>query len=399
MPTLRELLASHGPVATGPAELAARRGIVGSYSVRELAVRSIPISLHQEGEPLGCTATLTLFGHGAWTVEGRIRNTSGIAAYDVDLRVLVLAGAVAFAIPYARAISPDETKTIALSGADPSIRALWPEVVGGRVEARLTTELGGFFGGLVELLKDLAEYLILLPFAGGPVAAVIVLGRDVAAELDVPPILPSWPAGIVGAGALLVIGSPLGAFTLLVAGHALNALQGFEMRDLSASEAALARVVFGDSLRLDRIRVTNASPREGASATCTPTLDGFSLIHVGAEHYRDLMTDKSRRKTLVHELVHCWQHLHRLSQPWNANPGWDSILQSITRDPSKYAPGNAEYAATRPWDDIHYETQAALIADWYWIHTSEEDHVPDDPGAMSSPIYRYLERDIRPART
>lgn len=394
MKTLKQLLASDVSVAT-PGEMAVRRGIVGSYSVREFEIQSFPISVHPEDEPIGCNCTLTLFRHGAWTLEGNIRNTSDLASYDFTLRVLVLGAKAALVIPYAGTVGANEKMEISVRGNDLSIRALWSDAVAGQVETRLTTELGGLFGGLVEILKDLAEYLILLPFAGGPVAAVIVLGRDVATELDVPPILPNWPVGIVAAGGMLIIGSPLGAFTLIVAGHAADVLRAFEMRPLSTAEANLARAVFGDSLQLDRIRITNAG---GDRAKCIPTLDGFSLINVGTGRYPDMMGNKTTRMTLVHELVHCWQALYCLSQPWNASRAWDGLVHAITDDQMKYVPEGELYTAMKPWEDINFETQAALIATWYDLYTDDRSPLPNSANAMSHPIHRYLERDIRPKR-
>lgn len=395
MLTLKQLLASHGPAANSPAELAARRGIASSYSIRELDARSFPLALHPEDAPIGCTCTLTFFGHGAWSLDGHIRNSSDIASYEFDLRVLALGTNVAFAIPCTGKVGPAESKPISLSGTDHRIRTFWSDVQSAKVHARLTTELGGFFGDLVGMLKNLVEYLLLVQFLGGPISAVIVLGRDIAAEADLPRILPSWPRGILAVGGVLIFCGPLGAFPLAVAGFAVNALEGFDMRELDEPETALAREVFGNSLNLDRIRITNAGDEQ---ASCVPMPDGFSLIHVGTRRYPSMMTTAATRTTFVHELVHCWQHLHTLQAPWDIEESWEQILQNIVKDDSKYELSPSELAGTRPWTEIHFEAQGSLIGHWYAKWTSDADPIPNTPNAMTDPIYGYLERDIRPAR-
>jgi hypothetical protein len=132
---------------------------------------------------------------------------------------------------------------------------------------------------------------------------------------------------------------------------ALQTVVGLESkgRGLNKEEEALARSVFGTSLDLTKVRV-----KEGSAGLFS--LTGNRPFNFGSTIYlKDTPTLERNQNTLMHELVHSWQHQH-------GGPGYAlrSAVAQMRGVKSAYDWEAAAFAGV-PWSKMNPEQQAALI--------------------------------------
>ena len=143
-------------------------------------------------------------------------------------------------------------------------------------------------------------------------------------------------------------------------------------RSLNQLESSIATGVFGMSVNQQRLLICDlfiAEKRAFVSPQQPNVLglvfgSGF-VINVGPSRYPDLSATAKNKKTLVHELVHCWQGQH---SPIACSYIFDSLWhRAIDEDAYDYVVGE-------PWESYNAEQQANLVAEWYDNGALETDN-------------------------
>lgn len=131
-----------------------------------------------------------------------------------------------------------------------------------------------------------------------------------------------------------------------------------QTRTLTPAERSIAQSVFGNSVNLDFVHLTNTlGAQERPWTTNSPP---FYTVNVGPA-FNDMTSEPDRRELLIHELSHVWQGQHGV--PFMANSGAHQTLSAILNggDP------NPAYAYTpgANWSTYNVEQQASIVEDWY----------------------------------
>ena len=125
------------------------------------------------------------------------------------------------------------------------------------------------------------------------------------------------------------------------------------MRKLTAGERRLATVVFGDSIRLDRVRIGRA-----AVGPFAITL-GPRILFPGSPPQDFAAASPDQRAWFVHELTHVWQ--------FQTAPGRTLASWARTVATGGYGPGLPGYAYRHPfeWAALNLEQQASAVEHAY----------------------------------
>ncbi|HEU4409633.1 MAG TPA: hypothetical protein VFS43_30540 [Polyangiaceae bacterium] len=134
---------------------------------------------------------------------------------------------------------------------------------------------------------------------------------------------------------------------------ALQTVVGLEPKGRAATngEAALARSVFGPSLDLSKVRIKEGSAGLFSLTSERPFNFGSTL------YLKKTPANELNQHTLIHELVHSWQHQH-------GGPGYalrSAVAQGRGTE-SAYDWKAAAHARV-PWSKMNPEQQAKLIED------------------------------------
>ena len=147
-------------------------------------------------------------------------------------------------------------------------------------------------------------------------------------------------------------------------------------RLLTQAEISLAQKVFGESLPYSKIYLSEALGLQRRAYTIPhPTKLGSYLINIGPDGFADASTESSD-VTLIHELAHVWQGVHR-SLPFAYI--FDSLHNQVRLGAEAYA-----YAPGEAWKSYGAEQQAMIVEDWYKRGMSETD-----------PRFPYIRDNIR----
>lgn len=152
-------------------------------------------------------------------------------------------------------------------------------------------------------------------------------------------------------------------------------------RSLKPEEITLAKNIFGNTIKYDKVRVFDTAYMPGQPKDVIMTPDGH--LHPGKEVYRDnyaLDTD-SMKHLFIHEMAHVWQNhrgmwvrltgaaIHICYPMKNLNPYYYDIHKSESRTVKRRdGRGNltTSVVVSRPkLLDYNLESQAEIIAD-YW---------------------------------
>lgn len=147
-------------------------------------------------------------------------------------------------------------------------------------------------------------------------------------------------------------------------------------RLLTQAEIGLAKKVFEETLPYGSIYLSDAlGLQERAYTIPHPVKLGSYLINIGPDGFVDAST-AANEDTLIHELAHVWQGVHR-SHPLAYI--FDSLHNQARSgaDAYTYVPGS-------DWKSYGAEQQAKLVEDWYRLGMSEDD-----------PRFRYIRDNIR----
>ncbi|HEX5725554.1 MAG TPA: hypothetical protein VFX98_08805 [Longimicrobiaceae bacterium] len=190
---------------------------------------------------------------------------------------------------------------------------------------------------------------------GGPPAGT----APVPASTGAPPRGGLFGSGVgLFGGALggFLVGGPVGAVAGALLGGAAGApagdMLGAERRRLTEAERAEARLVFGDTLDLDRVVVAGAPVMSlGRIARALPHAIYFPV---------DVFRAGIPVPWLVHELTHAWQYQHGVSLA-------TTLFHAVRRI---YKYGGADglrsaLAEGRRFTDFNTEQQGDILRDYY----------------------------------
>ena len=140
-------------------------------------------------------------------------------------------------------------------------------------------------------------------------------------------------------------------------------------RRLTPGELALARSMFGEAIRLDRVRL-HAHPFGGFAVTL-----GRRVLFPGALP-PDFAAEPLRVQAwLVHELVHVWQFQ---TAPAATLASWAKVSAS-----GGYGPGLPGYRypwPPPPWIELNLEQQASLVEHAFLARGPFHRHTPKGAG-------------------
>ena len=357
-------------------------GLQRPVSLRNLTGRAdrLPESVTLEAEvvtgaALGGHITFTMKIDGTYTFSGRMRAT-GLPSFAFNVVAIVrsVSGTVALAAQKSGEVFGtdsfgDREFTWNDVGADPEdikrIRNSWPDLSGGTLSERHSSELAGTLDGTLHLLGDLVEFFVVAETLGVGLGVCVVVGDELnKAGATLPGV--GGIAGITVAAGVVYIFGPSAIVAAVVAGVAVGAVVDamIELRELTGAERDFARQVFGNSLDFDRIRLTNLSGLGGRCFTA-PTLGHVTLVNLGNAHDSPTTAVFSAYpkpgQVFIHELTHAWQ-LQHASLEDGFVPGLmchGVLNQTLVSDAYKYGPPGP------PWSSFGLEAQAAIVDDWF----------------------------------
>ncbi|GAB4360330.1 MAG: hypothetical protein Kow006_30080 [Gammaproteobacteria bacterium] len=152
------------------------------------------------------------------------------------------------------------------------------------------------------------------------------------------------------------------------------------IRPLSSAEKNIAKSVFGNSLNLNMVRVTNTLGLQ--SRPWTTNTPPIYTINVGVDAYNNLAVNAWSR-LLIHELSHVWQGQHGV--PFMSNSAYHQVLSAIQNGGS---PGKAyQYTPGKQWSKYNSEQQASIIDNWF-----------AGGRKTNSKLYPYIRDNVRPGK-
>lgn len=344
------------------------------------------------GTALGGWASITIRNDGTYTFSGHMHD-SGFDPYSFRIGVTVHAPGSSTLPGLKIAVSAHKSGHVAgtlgsgerdfdwnESDKNGLIREFWSDLKNGTASFTKSYEDTGVLGTLEDIVTAIGEFyalaFLLSPVAGvaaPAVAGVIVVGS----ELDILP-------GVTGS-LLILANNPwllfLGPGVIVPVVTVGAIITAVKKRALLPEEISLAETVFGDTLPVDRIRLTDlASPLKDDSgenrAITLPDLDGSILVGLG-KRFENTLSD-ANRPTLIHELTHTWQIEHAPFPP--------SFYFKVVIDRDYDAPPDG-----REWSDYGPEQQAMVVQGWYTRHQLDLN----SKDALNDPAFLYIQNHIR----
>lgn len=279
------------------------------------------------------------------------------------------------------------------------IRNIWPDISAGKLSVNRSTELTGVLGATSDIIKDVAQLFIVAQTGGAALAICLVIGNELGdAGVDVPGL-----GGVVGLGIVagsLIIWGPLSIGPAILIGVGAGAITDalVKIRRMTPAEEDFARVVFGDSIDFDEVRLTNLSGVDTAPFV-TPTVDGTILVNLGNAIDDPVGGQQPnypvKGQLLIHELVHVWQIQHaRLEDGYI--PGW------LCRGIGQKTEGKAAYRPGEPgpaFSSFGIEAQAAIVDHWFAGNKGAKPAPKGSPEAIpmneNHKYFRYINENIR----
>lgn len=397
-------------------EVATFMDMPSPVSVRELlsALNHLPasITLTQPvvtGAALGGQVTLTIDRYGAYTFSGSMRATGFPSfAYTVMATLRAAQGVTVFTRHSGKVYGTDTsgnrqddwTETGTDLYAAKVLRNTWPLTHTGTLTVSYSEEVSGTLGTALDVVKDLAEFVLAAATLGSSVACCLLIGSELNdAGVGLPGLGGVVGLAIVG-GAVFVFG-PFAVVPAILVGAAAGAVVDsmVKIRSLDTGrgaphgdETGFARTVFGDSLDFARIRLTNLSGLGGRAFT-TPTVDGTILVNIGNAY--DAPTSAvypnsypAKGQILIHELTHAWQIQHAsLSDGYIPGLLCQGIYNQAVTGKAAYQYGPAGPA----WSSYNLESQGAIVDQWFGGTRTQGPTPMNTEGAY----YAYIRNNIR----
>ncbi|MEJ2467208.1 MAG: hypothetical protein P8045_16215 [Candidatus Thiodiazotropha sp.] len=147
------------------------------------------------------------------------------------------------------------------------------------------------------------------------------------------------------------------------------------IRSLTAAERNIAKSVYGKTINLSHVRVTNTVGFQ--SRPWTTHIPPLYTINVGVNAYDDMTHFKL---LLIHELGHVWQGQHGV--PFMSNSAYHQTMAAIQNngDPS----GAYVYVPGQQWKKYNSEQQASIITRWF-----------DNGRRSNDKLYPYIRDNVR----
>ncbi len=356
------------------------------------------------GTALGGTTELTVRSDGTWTFTGHMHNRNGFDPYAFRVGVVLRApdGRTCVAALKSGTVGGTLDSTPrdyywTENSAEPNVmlRTLWGGIRSATADFSVWYEDTGILGTLEDIAVAVAEFLAITVVAGPGVAAAIVIGSELGALTEIPFLHPTILAGVFAAAGIVMILGPGMIVPAVVAGIA--ALVEVDARQLRPSEKREAERVFGDTLPVDRILITNFD--RGGRAFCMPHVDGSILVCLG-DRYDDPLATGPAANTFIHELTHAWQIARR---PEVATLLIEAAINDIRGDDATYTEAPLALDG-RPWGEYGIERQAQIVDTWYDIAAlhramkhpgNPRDHSLDVPEATAMTAFHYIQNNIR----
>ena len=156
---------------------------------------------------------------------------------------------------------------------------------------------------------------------------------------------------------------------------------GYSIRPLTGAEKKVASSVFGRSINLNTVKVTNTLGLAGRPwTTNSPPL---YTINVGKKGYKSLLDGDGLKRLLIHELTHVWQGQHGVR--FMSNSAYHQALSAIHNGGS--TGGAYNYQPGKQWSQYNVEQQASIVEDWFQGGMKKTD-----------PMYPYIRYNVRPGK-
>ena len=357
------------------------------------------------GAALGGHVEVTLRRDGSYTFGGSMRAT-GIPSFHFRVAALIRSSSKQIIVALQRTGTVFGTDTPGDREVDWSedgislpVRNLWPDMSGGLMDVTHSSELSGVLGTAEDIVKDVAEFVLVAETAGSAISICLIMGSELGnLGVDVPGL-----GGVVGLGIVagsLFIWGPLaiGPAILLgvAAGAVIDAL--VKIRRLTVEERAFANQVFGDSIDYDRIRLTNLLGL-GSRQFTVPTVDNTILINMGdGPAFDDPINAVGSSypapgQIFIHELTHAWQIEHSTVENGYV-PGY------LCRGLSAQSEGHAAYHygdGNVAWTSLGVEAQASIVDQWFGGNGQQSPKHGSEPLPMNlnSPYFHYISDNVQ----
>lgn len=149
-------------------------------------------------------------------------------------------------------------------------------------------------------------------------------------------------------------------------------LTKWNTRKMTDEEISLAKMIFGNNVRYDLVRVDN-------NARFATKNIAIAYVSFNTINYRK----KIKKNIFIHEMVHIWQYQHfgsiyiaRAIKAQRSKEGYDYGGPSHLYD---------QMVRGKRLTDFNFEQQADIVEDYYALRTHE-----DNVGAMHMEVYKYF---------
>ena len=154
-------------------------------------------------------------------------------------------------------------------------------------------------------------------------------------------------------------------------------------RELTGAEQAEARRVFGASIMLGRVEISDSLGFKDRPWT-SMGLWKYTL-NIGPSGFRNAVADDDLKDLFIHELTHVWQGQ-------NSTFGFSYMLSSFGAQCKSLVTTGGFGAAYRvvpgkKWDDYNCEQQATIVEQWYHNGLRRND-----------PLYPFIRDQILPGK-
>lgn len=393
-------------------------GLSAPLSVRELVQlldgrEELSFDAPLDADALHGEVHLVVRSDGTYSFSGFMRATGALSfAYKVQVTVKSSAGACLFIETSGRAFGTDTPGDRQRAWSEDNKSTYLPEFwtlirSDAQMDLHLETNLAGVLGAVVDVAKTVVETYVALQLAG-QVAAVVVLGSEIGAAAGQKFTNPDILLGAMVAGGTIILLGPGAMIPAIAAGAGAVAVAQINHRPMNEQEIALARRVFGDTLPIDRIILTDLShPVPGDNGICPefviPGLDGSILVNMGKNYEATLLPDVQLQRDryrqpgqlFIHELTHAWQVEHDPFLP-------QFLCRGVFND-KVYDPPAEQVRVGAAWfPTFNVEQQATIIDSWYGAYV-DSGKPPgsglESPAALRDPRFRYVSQNIRLGKT
>ena len=347
------------------------------------------------GTPLGGWVHVEASENGAYYVKFHMHSSSIFGDFDFNLRAYLTAqGFPSMAFVHSGHVSGVDDADYEERGMSPLLALYWPQLKAApKFNVAKDYQWAGAIGTLDDLVKDIFD--IGAGAVGAALGVVVGATREAIGWLGTT-LGPGGTLGVIGGVVVFAIGTVagVGAGALILAvvagvaiGAVTNALIG--SRPLNDAEKALARQVFGGTLPVDDVILTNLAGLGGRAFTA-PGVDGKTYCNLGNAYDNPVgpggMAYPQSGQLLIHELTHAWQIAHTGFLP--------GLMCSGLVNQAEYVLGDNvyDYGPAGPgWSEFNAEQQASIVDQWFGGNRHSDGYKPMD---QQNVYYRYIWDDI-----